>query len=205
MILNSWTERRKCISVLAHQPRQQCIYKLICTFPDDLCGIACTQARSRVAYLSQRIPALAGPCDGWQVWGRVWELLPMWMSIIIIVIVITNIIIIMCDSPLSNHCPVCLTPALSALWVRHCSGVQAPEYCTPVVWALNYFLYIAVHWLICVWVCFPLTFMLFTCTYTGVWMLGDVSVNVYVFRKIILLLWVHIYTCVLIGVSLLHE
>ena len=122
MILNSWTERRKCISVFAHQPRQQCIYKLICTFPDDLCGIACTQARSWVAYLSQRIPALAGPCDGWQVWGRVWELLPMWMSIIIIIIVITNIIIIMCDSPLSGHCPVCLTPALSALWVRHCSG-----------------------------------------------------------------------------------
>ena len=81
MILNSWTGRRKCISVFAHQPRQQCIYKLICTFPDDLCGIACTQARSQVAYLSQRIPALAGSCDGWQVWGCVWVLLPIYVDV----------------------------------------------------------------------------------------------------------------------------
>ena len=121
MILNSWNERRKCISVFAHQLRQQCIYKLICTFPDDLCGIACTQARSRVAYLSQRIPALAGPCDGCQIWGCVWVLLPMWMCIIIIIIVITNIIIIMCDSPLSSHWLTCLLKLLH--WVHYESGI----------------------------------------------------------------------------------
>ena len=115
MILNSWTERWKCISVFAHQPRQQCISKLICTFPDDLCGIACTQARSQVAYLPQRIPALAGPCDGWQVWGCVWVLLPMWMCIIIIIIVITNIINIMHDSPFSSHWAVCLNSCIECI------------------------------------------------------------------------------------------
>ena len=38
----------------------------------------------------------------------------------VIIIGITNIIIIMRDSPVSSHWPVCLSSCISALWVQYC-------------------------------------------------------------------------------------